>query len=57
MEETKGSTKFDFRLPRDLKERMQEYASKRGLSLGALTVSIYVQLLKEDEQEPEAQQI
>lgn len=57
MEEQKSSTKFDFRLPKDLKERMQEYATKRGLSLGALTVSLYVQLLKEDEQDTEAPQL
>lgn len=36
---------------------MQEYATKRGLSLGALTVSLYVQLLKEDEQDTEAPQL
>lgn len=57
MEDPKSSTKFDFRLPKDLKERIQEYATKRGLSLGALTVSLYMQLLKEDEQETEAPQI
>lgn len=50
-------TKFDFRLPKWLKSRMQYHASKRGLNLSTLTVKLYLKFLNEEEGEQEATQI
>ena len=57
-EETKDdTTKFDFRLPRSLKDEMQAYAKRRNVSLAAITIFLYREALENDDHDQEAPQI